>query len=222
MLDTEFVNAERQGMKDAYIEHDVRKYRYVATLDGLTCSICEELDGKVFELLKAEVGVNYPPIHRHCRCTVIPFFKDFDDNKRIARDENGNPVEVSMTYKEWKNEYGKAKKDRKTIEESTKSDTIKSNKMVEGHSGTPKKAVANDVIDHITEDGKVDVRSFYGKNNLKVKDIHTTNHGNPVRHPFGTNGEHAHDYEWDSEEKLKHKTARELSDKEREENGNIL
>lgn len=113
LVDTECVYAERQGMKEAYIKHDAERYRYIATLDTLTCSVCGSLDGNTFELAKAQVGVNYPPIHKWCRCTVIPVFDDFDSNSRVARDENGNNIEVSMTYDEWKERYGDQRNPRK-------------------------------------------------------------------------------------------------------------
>jgi SPP1 gp7 family putative phage head morphogenesis protein len=106
LVDTECVYAERQGAKDAYVEYDASKYRFIATLDTLTCPVCGTLDGKAFDLDKVEVGINYPPIHLHCRCTTIPYFGDFATSKRVARDEHAENIEVSMTYEEWKEKYG--------------------------------------------------------------------------------------------------------------------
>ena len=106
MVDTEMVHAERQGLKAAYQDNDVKKYRYLATLDGLTCVRCAVLDGRVFSLSQAVVGANYPPMHNYCRCTIIPVFSDFDTNQRYAKDENGETIEVTgMTYEEWKKKY---------------------------------------------------------------------------------------------------------------------
>lgn len=120
MVDTEMVHAERQGLKTAYLDYDAKKYRYLATLDGLTCERCAELDGKVFLLSQAVVGANYPPMHPFCRCTVIPVFSDFETTKRYAKDENGETIEVTgMTYEEWKEKYGI--KNGKTVANSVKS-----------------------------------------------------------------------------------------------------
>jgi len=99
---------------------------------------------------------------------------------------------------------------------------LKADKVVSGHSGTPKEADPGSVIDHIDKSDKVDVRTIYGNKGLKGKDIHTTNHRNPKQHPYGKNGEHAHDYDWDSEGNLRNKTTRELTESERKENGDIL
>lgn len=100
------------------------------------------------------------------------------------------------------------------------SDIIKADKVISGHSGTPKSYKANSVIDHMTN-GKTDVRTFYDAKGLKNKDINTTPHGNPKHHSYGVNGEHAHDYEWVGD-KLKSRTTRELTQQERKENSDIL
>ena len=57
---------------------------------------------------------------------------------------------------------------------------------------------------------------------MKEKDITNHDHNNPKQLPFGEHGEHAHDYTWDNEKKLKNKTRRNLTEKEREENSDIL
>lgn len=108
------------------------------------------------------------------------------------------------------------------VDKSEKSGTIKVDKVIFGHENSPKEYLPNAVIDHINSDGKVSIRTFYGSNSMKLRDIHTTNHGNPKTHSYGSNGEHAHDYEWNADGKLKNKTTRELTDLERKENDDIL
>ena len=46
-------------------------------------------------------------------------------------------------------------------------------------------------------------------------------HGNRKQHPFGKNGEHAHDIIW-KDGKIAERRIRELTDQEREENADIL
>ena len=88
MIDTECSYAERQGAKSAFDNESIKKYRYLATLDTKTCEDCAELDGKVFLVKDAVVGVNYSPMHPHCRCVIIPHFDDFETGTRTARDKD--------------------------------------------------------------------------------------------------------------------------------------
>lgn len=54
------------------------------------------------------------------------------------------------------------------------------------------------------------------------KQISNNNHGNPKLHPFGKHGEHAHDYIYAEDGRLKGRPVRELTDEERKENEDIL
>ena len=113
--------------------------------------------------------------------------------------------------------------EQKTLfNETPNHDIIKPDKIVEGHSSTPKIAPPSSVIDHINAQGKVDIRTFYGDDGLKKTEIHTGNHGNCKTHHFGQNGEHAHDYVWNADGTINTKKARELTDAERERNGSII
>ena len=46
------------------------KYPYICNNTDNTCNDCAILDGQVFDISAAEEGVNLPPIHPNCRCTV--------------------------------------------------------------------------------------------------------------------------------------------------------
>lgn len=65
-------------------------------------------------------------------------------------------------------------------------------------------------------------RNYYGLDGRQEKQICNHNHGNAKAHPFGKNGEHAHDYIYDDNGKLIGRPTRELSADERKENGDIL
>ena len=47
----------------AYDELDIDKYKILATLDKRTSKICQDLDGEVFNVKDAVIGVNMPPFH---------------------------------------------------------------------------------------------------------------------------------------------------------------
>lgn len=77
------------------------KYRYVATLDSRTSSICQALDGREFPYGQGPM----PPQHFNCRSTTVPVI----DYKRLGflpppegkRAAAGGMVPAGTTYGEW-------------------------------------------------------------------------------------------------------------------------
>lgn len=65
-------------------------------------------------------------------------------------------------------------------------------------------------------------RNYYDESGKQIKQIANNNHGKPKKHPYGKNGEHAHDYIYDESGNLIDRPMRELTDSERTENGDIL
>ena len=63
LIHTEHSYFMEQASQNAYIECDVDKYEILATLDKRTSKICQDLDGEVFNVKDAVVGVNMPPFH---------------------------------------------------------------------------------------------------------------------------------------------------------------
>ena len=109
---TESAYFSSTAQKECFKELDVERYEIVATLDGHTSDICQEMDGKVFKMSEYEEGVTAPPFHVNCRSCTAPYFDDefANDEQRAARDEDGDTYYVSadMTYKEWKKKYVKS------------------------------------------------------------------------------------------------------------------
>lgn len=68
---TELTYIQNQATKDSYIKAGVRQYEYFAELDARTSEQCAEMNGQRFDVVSAVVGVNYPPLHPNCRCTVL-------------------------------------------------------------------------------------------------------------------------------------------------------
>lgn len=73
---TELSHIQNQAALDKYNEAGVKKYEILAAHDARTCDICSEMDGKIFELSKAQAGVNMPPFHPNCRCAVLGVIDD--------------------------------------------------------------------------------------------------------------------------------------------------
>lgn len=107
LIRTETTYSCNQAELLAYGELDIEKYEFVATLDTRTSPICQEQDGKIYELKEAKAGVNLPAMHPNCRSTTIPYFEDGMPTVRAARDENGKRIKVpaSMKYDEWYKKY---------------------------------------------------------------------------------------------------------------------
>lgn len=68
---TELTYVQNQGIRDRYIASGITKYKYLAAHDSRVSDICKKLDGRIFNLSDARVGVNYPPMHCNCRSTVL-------------------------------------------------------------------------------------------------------------------------------------------------------
>lgn len=93
-------NAASQQVYEA--NQDItKKYRYVATLDTRTSSICRALDGREFEYGKGPT----PPQHFNCRSTTVPVI-DYDELGFIPpapakRASAGGQVPADVSYGDW-------------------------------------------------------------------------------------------------------------------------
>lgn len=64
----------RNYQKETYKQAEVvKKERFSATLDGATCPICGNYDGRVYEIDEGPPV----PVHMQCRCTYIPVVKSY-------------------------------------------------------------------------------------------------------------------------------------------------
>lgn len=152
---TESAAFANEARKDCFKDLDVEKYVIVETLDGKTCDLCAQLDGKVYPMSEYAIGVTAPPFHPWCRGTTAPYFDDMDDiAERWARDpETGKTYTVpgNMTYKQWATKQTGLAKSVKSLEKSTKSGIVKSitvdNFRAAVNGGTIKEEVAVKIAD---------------------------------------------------------------------------
>ena len=78
LVRTETNYAMNQGHLKGYADSGVvEKYEFLAAIDSRTSKLCKNQNGKVYKLSDAVVGVNFPPLHPHCRSTVIPILEDW-------------------------------------------------------------------------------------------------------------------------------------------------
>lgn len=171
---TESAAFTNEARKDCFKDLDVEKYIIVETLDGKTCGLCAQLDGKVYPMSEYAIGVTAPPFHPWCRGTTAPYFDDMDDiAERWARDpETGKTYTVpgNMTYKQWAAKQTGLAESVKPLEKSTKSG-IMSLPDIEIGKSIGAKAKNYDIMDlstgemfHFAEGTKIqNVKVFAGK-----------------------------------------------------------
>ena len=86
-----------------------KKYRYVATLDSRTSSICAALDGQEFPYGRGPM----PPQHFNCRSTTVPIIDpDILPPSTIAKRASADgPVPINTSYGQWLAEKQKGETD---------------------------------------------------------------------------------------------------------------
>ncbi|MGL4999778.1 MAG: minor capsid protein [Cetobacterium sp.] len=91
-----------QASLKSYIDSDIEKYIYEATLDKRTSTQCQILDQKVIDVKDAVAGNNYPPLHPNCRSTTVASFET-SYKERVGRNKENVNVIVSgdLKYEDW-------------------------------------------------------------------------------------------------------------------------
>lgn len=130
VIRTEVNNCCNQGTLKSYKAAGIRRYIYLATLDLRTSSICRKLDKEVFFVSKAEQGVNFPPMHPHCRSTTMGYREDLPKKRTARNPETNKNIHVSfdMSYAQWYRKYVIEKDDNNSsLENKPENDIIKMN-----------------------------------------------------------------------------------------------
>lgn len=101
LVRTESNYFSNQGELQSYREMGIEEYYFL----GGGCEVCQILNGQSFRLDEAEVGVNMPPIHPNCKCTIRA--KTRIDIFSLREDVN--PLKDNPKFEEWKKRYVKEK-----------------------------------------------------------------------------------------------------------------
>lgn len=83
LIRTETNYFQNQGELESYKDEGIEYYRYDAVMDGRTSEKCSNLDGKVFKVEEAVVGLTYPPLHPNCRSTTELVFNQEAKIERV-------------------------------------------------------------------------------------------------------------------------------------------
>lgn len=110
LVRTELNYVQNQAALHSIKDAGMKYYRFIATLDKRTSTVCQSHDGDVFPVEEAMPGKNMPPMHPHCRSVISGCLKGEyrpQSGTRIARDENGKNVLVpaNMKYDDWRAVY---------------------------------------------------------------------------------------------------------------------
>ena len=116
LVRTELNYALNETTKLSYKEAEIGEYEFLAEIDNRTSKQCRELNGQKFKLKDAKVGVNYPPMHPHCRSTTIPVI-DYENfgKKKLKKEpeksdiikEKVNDIRLGLLEKDLGEEYSK-------------------------------------------------------------------------------------------------------------------
>lgn len=107
LIRTETNHFHNSAELEAYKEMGFEKFKFLATLDNRTSEICQEMDGKIFNVKDGLPGENIPPLHPNCRSTIVPYFKEYEPETRLYRDPvtGKNRFGHNITYAEWRQGY---------------------------------------------------------------------------------------------------------------------
>lgn len=197
-------HAALDGIKDSGMKY----YRFVATLDKRTSPQCRSHDGHVYPVDDYSPGSTAPPLHPHCRSTIVGSLKGDSKpkGKRAARNPDGNYIRVpaSMTYAEWYQQYV----DRTSTGEKIFAHHDLENGIIKADKSNVKGTAYG--VNLVTSKKGGKTWNFYDGSGLQYLQVSDNDHGHKKESVFGTHGEHAHWYNVDSKGIPRHGKAVEI------------
>lgn len=95
LLRTELARVQTDAQMKSFGRNGFDEYTFLAL--GTACEVCRKLDGKHFEVDKANAGVNMPPMHPNCRCSTSAYMDDEEYEAWI-----NSYKDHGLTWDEWK------------------------------------------------------------------------------------------------------------------------
>ena len=221
LVRTELNYVQNRAILDGIKESGMKYYRFVATLDRRTSATCRDHDCHIYPVDDYSPGTNAPPLHPHCRSTIVGSIKGDSKPKgeRAARNADGKYIRgpADITYQQWYNKYiqpsmipsgkgnWKTDGDDKII--------VTQRIPASSHYRPSLKGTPNSVVEYTTMRGTQRNYALYDENGFIAVQIDYGNHGNSKQHPYGANGEHKHLWTW-QDGKPKRSKPQDLSAKE--------
>ena len=109
LVRTELNYVHNQAALDSIRDAEMDYFRFVATLDSRTSTMCREHDGKIYPIDDADTGENIPPLHPRCRSVIVGSLggRELKGQTRIAKGDEGKYIHVpaEMTYEDFQAVY---------------------------------------------------------------------------------------------------------------------
>ena len=90
---------------ESWKQRNVKQYQLVAVLDNRTSKICRSIDGKIFDVSEATIGVNYPPLHPFCRTVATIYLKNspYTGTRTARTADRSKEFQLNQTknYRDW-------------------------------------------------------------------------------------------------------------------------
>ena len=67
----EDASAQILAARNSMIANGFKKYEFIANRN--CCEICAKLDGKHFLVSSLKIGINAPPMHEGCSCSIAAY-----------------------------------------------------------------------------------------------------------------------------------------------------
>ena len=96
LMITELARVQTEAQKQSFERNGFAEYEFIALGDA--CPICKALDGKHFKVAKMMPGMNAPPMHPRCRCSVSAY-EDSDEYEAWL-----DFLDRGGTTEEWENQ----------------------------------------------------------------------------------------------------------------------
>lgn len=208
LVRTELNYVQNHAILDGIKESGMKYYRFVATLDRRTSATCRDHDGHIYPVDDYSPGTNAPPLHPHCRSTIVGSLKGDSKPKgeQAARNESGKYTRVpaDMTYAEWYQRYV----DRTSTGEKIFAHHDLENGIIKADRSNVKGTVYG--VNLVTSKKGGKTWNFYDSSGLQYLQVSDNDHGHKKESVFGTHGEHAHWYNVDSKGIPRHGKAVEI------------
>lgn len=208
LVRTELNYVQNHAILDGIKDSGMKYYRFVATLDKRTSPQCRSHDGHVYPVDDYSPGSTAPPLHPHCRSTIVGSLKGDSKprGKRAARNADGKYIRVpaDMTYKEWYQRYV----DRMSTGEKIFAHHDLENGIIKADKSNVKGTAHG--VNLVTSKKGGKTWNFYDGSGLQYLQVSDNDHGHKKESVFGTHGEHAHWYNVDSKGIPRHGKAIEI------------